>query len=108
MHNKINTHTNMTSSTDDAMGPIISTVPESHNDLPNIYPINSKDNKVDETGRITTKLYSLSLYCLFSKKGTNPAISVRPYVDFKPTTPQREEGIRTEPVVKVKARKVSK
>lgn len=25
-------------------------------------------------------------------------MSVRPYVDFKPTTPQREEGIRTEPV----------
>lgn len=28
-----------------------------------------------------------------------PFMSVRPYVDFKPTTPQREEGIRTDPVV---------
>lgn len=32
-----------------------------------------------------------------NNKITYPLMLVRPYVVFNPTTPQREEGIRTEP-----------
>lgn len=34
-----------------------------------------------------------------SSERAYPPISLRPIVVFKPTTPQREEGIRTEPAL---------
>ena len=79
----------MTSSTDEAMGPIISTVPESHNDLQREIQ-NFKHNH-------KTQPCIIIFYLQTEGRRNYPFISVRPYVVFNPTTPQREEGMRTEP-----------
>lgn len=77
------TYISIISSTLDAIGPTISTVPPSHKAL---QKMNAKQ---------------LVRYLLLNNSSQNtkayPLMSVRPYVVFNPTTPQREEGIRIEP-----------
>lgn len=83
-----NTYTNITSSTVDAIGPIISTVPISHVAL--------QEHELIGYTEIISPVYKDNL--TKSYFGAYPFMFVLLYVDFKPTTPQREEGIRTDPV----------